>query len=267
MGTFGLWSAYGALGRSIRALYFCSAICIIASLLQLHVYSTVCIVYGVWLVASRGQYAELLAPSLYVDVARILAVVSALALLNQIVCIFSIRRELRFWIYASAIASLIIFIMLFIGGIMGLVFRSQLTTQIPLRLKMLTSLKELYGTTEMQQITDAWDQLQSNFKCCGVHEQDDLHIWRTSKWYMHQKVRPKSELPASCCVREKLSQCQLGDLDNPDNSTTYTATCYMPLRSDLLHVVHVATWMSIAASVAQMIPALLSSCYARLIRK
>ncbi|KAJ1351613.1 hypothetical protein KIN20_007698 [Parelaphostrongylus tenuis] len=133
---------------------------------------------------------------------------------------------------------------------------------------MLTSLKELYGTTEMQQITDAWDQLQSNFKCCGVHGQDDLRIWRTSKWYMHQKKRPKSELPTSCCVpAEDLSECQLGDLNNPDNSTTYTATCYMPLRTDLLHVVHVAAWMSITASVAQLIPALLSSWYARLIKK
>ncbi|KAJ1351612.1 hypothetical protein KIN20_007697 [Parelaphostrongylus tenuis] len=87
-----------------------------------YMHNLVCIAYGVWLAASRGQYAELLAPSLYVDVARILAVVSTLTIVNQIICIFSIGRELRFWIYASAIASLIIFVMLFIGGIMGLVF-------------------------------------------------------------------------------------------------------------------------------------------------
>ncbi|VDM79309.1 unnamed protein product [Strongylus vulgaris] len=244
MGTFGVWSAYGAVGRSIRIAFLVSSILIIA-------YSIACIAYGSWLASSRGQYAELLSPSLYVDVARILLVVSAITVANQLICIYSVIKELRFWIYASAVTSLIIFIMLFIGGIMGLVFRSQLTTQIPLRLKMLTSLRELYGTPDMEQVTDAWDQLQSNFKCCGVDGDDSLVIWRTSKWYMHQKA-PKPILPASCCVPGKEEECRSGNLQNPNTTTTYTNTCYMPLRTDLLYVVHVAAWMSLVASVAQV---------------
>lgn len=162
---------------------------------------------------------------------------------------------------------MIIFIMLFIGGIMGLVFRSQLTTQIPLRLKMLTSLKELYGTAEMQQVTDAWDQLQSNFECCGVDGDDDLRVWRASKWYMHQKEVPKVALPSSCCVRGMEDQCRMGDPRNRNLTAIHTATCYMPLRTDLLYVVHVAAWMAIVGSVAQLVPAVLSSWYARLIKK
>ncbi|XGW23666.1 hypothetical protein V3C99_005690 [Haemonchus contortus] len=260
MGTFGLWSAYGALGRSIKASFFVCSVAIIA-------YSIACIAYGAWLAATRGQYAELLSPSLYVDVARILVVVSVLTILNQFICMFSVTKELRFWVYASAVASIIIFVMLFIGGIMGLVFRSQLTTQIPLRLKMLTSLKELYATADMQQVTDAWDHLQSNFECCGVDGTDDLRVWRASKWYMHQKAMPKSVLPASCCVPGKEDECRFGDMKAPNKTTTYTATCYMPLRTDLLYVVNVAAWMSIAGSVAQLIPAILSSFYARLIKK
>ncbi|KHJ83026.1 hypothetical protein OESDEN_17279 [Oesophagostomum dentatum] len=93
MGTFGVWSAYGAVGRSIRIAFLVSSILIIA-------YSIACIAYGSWLAASRGQYAELLSPSLYVDVARILLVVSAITIVNQLICIYSVFKELRFWVYA-----------------------------------------------------------------------------------------------------------------------------------------------------------------------
>lgn len=222
--------------------------------------------YGCWLVRNRSQYAELLEPSLYVDVARIMIVTSIFAFINVAVSVYAIMKEMRCFVYSYAIASIVIFVMMFIGGVMGFVFRHQLEHQIPLHLKMLTSLRELYGLPEMEGITHAWDELQNNFNCCGVNGTDDLRVWRTSKWFMRQK-EPKQKLPISCCVNGMVEPCLLTDLNNPDHTVVHTGTCYMSLRTDLLAVMHVAAWLLVTTSTIMLVPAAFAGIYARLIRK
>ncbi|TMS36617.1 hypothetical protein L596_003743 [Steinernema carpocapsae] len=274
MGSFGRWSAYGSIGRSLRMSFFATNLLSVVygvtvirvSQGRFQMLSLAVLAYGCWLVHNRSQYAELLAPSLYVDVGRIMIVVSLLSIANAVVAIYAVLKELRCLIYSFSIASVIIFVMLFIGGIMGFVFGYKLTNQIPLHLKMLTSLRELYAMPEMEAITNAWDELQTNFKCCGVNGTDDLKVWRTSKWYMRQK-EPKQRLPKSCCIPSEIDQCLSVDLNSPNPQYVYTDTCYMSLRTDLLAVVNVAAYLSIVSSVVMLLPAVLAMMFARLIRK
>uniref|UniRef100_A0A914ECW3 Tetraspanin n=2 Tax=Acrobeloides nanus TaxID=290746 RepID=A0A914ECW3_9BILA len=266
MGSFGRWSAYGSLGRTIRLMFLSTNL--LAMMLALAV-----LVYGSWLYHNRAQYAVLLAPSLYIDVSRIMILVGLMAIINSLAAVYAVLKELRCMIFTFTIASFIIFIMLLIGGMMGLVFRYKLMYQIPLNLKMLTSLRELYGiddsigSADSEELTYAWDSLQANFKCCGINGTDDYHVWRTSKWYMHQKA-PKKSLPESCCIPGKEVECVKHDLSRPLNSTLfYTNTCYMPLKTDLLEVVHIAAIMSIVSSIVLLIPAGFAAFYACLIQK
>lgn len=224
--------------------------------------------YGAYAICyERSQYAELLSPSLYVDVGRIMIVVSLISVVNSLIAIYSVMKELRCLIYSFATACFVIFVMLFIGGIMGLVFRHKLMHQIPLHLKMLTSLRELYNQRDMGELTTAWDSLQRNFRCCGVNGTDDYHVWRTSKWYMHYHPSAQRPLvPESCCMPGFVKECQ-NMTETINRDYVYEDTCYKFLYDDLLYVANVAAWLSIISSTVILLPALFAGVYARLIKK
>lgn len=62
-------------------------------------------VYGCWLHHNYAEYAELLAPSLYVDVSRIMIIVSLLAIANSLISVYGVAKELRCMIYSVRRAS------------------------------------------------------------------------------------------------------------------------------------------------------------------
>lgn len=51
------------------------------------------------------------------------------------------------------------------------------------------------------------------------------------------------------CVNGMVQRCLKTDLYHPDKSVVHSRTCYIPVKSDLLEVMHVAAWLLLTASV------------------
>lgn len=93
-----------------------------------------------------------------------------------------------------------------VGGILGYVFREKVDST--LRNEMYGSIRS-YGNNRY--ITQAWDQIQSRLRCCGVESKDD--------W--------KNEIPDSCCIAVLGKQQNCNTLVEVHNSfTLYQRGCY-----------------------------------------
>ncbi len=64
------------------------------------VLSVAVLAYGAWLLRNRAVYAPLLAPSVLVDVGRIMIVMAVLSFVNACIAIYAILNELRCVIYS-----------------------------------------------------------------------------------------------------------------------------------------------------------------------
>lgn len=102
MGSFGLRSAYGSFGRSTRMIFFTTNLFSILFLL-------ITLFFGIWMVTTYSAYSELLAPSLYVDVARIMIVVSFFGLINSLFGYWCIIKEVRCLSYTVSFLLILFF--------------------------------------------------------------------------------------------------------------------------------------------------------------
>jgi len=231
--------------------------------------SSICsIVVGIWIAATRKKFECLVGTQLYVSVAILLVVLGGVAAASCVTLNYGTYQELRCLLYTFSVSALVLMLMLVLTGAMGFEFVDQM--EASLEFEMVTSLKNLYGVEE--EITDAWDHLQSEYQCCAIETNStlDLSLWRTSKWYITKGQLQNFVLPATCC---KPAQSVSGLLNSTicqqrlDPRYVYTEGCYAKLHDDLAFVSFVAAVCGTTNSLILVIPACLAVWVARLIQK
>ena len=169
------------------------------------------VVIGVWSLISKMQYVALLGSVYFNLIVYLLIVAGLLVLVTGVIgCVGAIRKN-RSLLMAYFVLLIIIFAAEIIAGILGFVYHESIHDELVTGLR--SNLNKNYNQTNQEALTRAVDQMQQDFKCCGVEMYSD---WKNSTFIKQSQRRDEVSLktPTSCC-KSPSPRCSIRD--HPSN--------------------------------------------------
>jgi len=111
-----------------------------------------------------------------------------------------------------------------------------------------------YGTNGSEGTTESWDQLQTQFKCCGVQNYTD--------WENVEQFNSTDSVPDSCCMKDNIIvSCGSGQLSNPTH--IYQEGCLTNLGEFIKENLIIVGIAGAAVVVLQLIGVIVACCLGR----
>ncbi|KAM7292599.1 CD151 antigen [Ixodes scapularis] len=147
---------------------------------------------------------------------------------------------------------LLIFLLEAVAGVIAYVYEEQVWHELADSLN--TTFIESYGIDSSR--TDAINDLQSSFKCCGANSYQD---WQRSEW-LRLKPRTPNKVPDSCC---KTTTSGCGGLVHPSN--VYYDGCINALDEQIREHLIIVGAVGLGICLVQVFGMIFSCClYLRL---
>ncbi|GFO41659.1 tetraspanin [Plakobranchus ocellatus] len=216
---------------------------------------------GIWTAVVKVYVSLVIGDSLFRAAAYLIICVGFITIGVCVVGLVAVIREKQRWLWVYLGLSIFCFCALMTSAILAIVFKSEVEGVMVDNMRK--SLIDKYGKDG--EVTDAWDQLQSDLGCCAVNEtyvghfalfdlpyadnsmpesqeekarQDSWPIYKRTEFFRMQLSISESErkyVPESCCKYDSkigdyagLSSCQFFSTGPPNNFK-------MKLNNDYLH--------------------------------
>ncbi|XP_032869364.1 tetraspanin-4-like [Amblyraja radiata] len=142
---------------------------------------------GVWLVVTQGNFVTLSSSFPSLTVANFfIAAGSVIMIVGFLGCIGAVIEN-RCLLLSFFVVLLIIFLLEMIVGILFLCCQDEINQYAKKELKRGL---QFYNTSGNNDLTNGWDIVQTDFRCCGVVSYED--------WF---SVLNGNKVPASCCFK------------------------------------------------------------------
>ncbi|XP_077994253.1 CD151 antigen-like [Glandiceps talaboti] len=222
---------------------------------------------GVYVLISAKKVAAIFGSELLLNSSYVLMIAGAIAIIMAFLGCCGAWKEIRCILITYVIALVIIFIAELVGGVLAYAYRD--TGKSLAKESMESTLKLDYGTTGSGDVTEQWDDIQKDFKCCGVegNSTDAYLLWQHSAWYEDQSM-PKDRVPPSCCIRVKgdvqdLNACQKLEPDPNQPSQVYTEGCFDKVYASVLDNSHIIGGVGVGIAFIQIFGMVFAVCLFR----
>ncbi|GMT06988.1 hypothetical protein PENTCL1PPCAC_29162 [Pristionchus entomophagus] len=166
---------------------------------------------------------SLLGTNIFIYGIVVLLFISLFSLLITPAMIYALIKQNQSLFTMLTFTTLSIGSMGILAAILGFCLHVELTDESQ-RDWMGEGLRREYGHPQDYHVTNAWDRLQSEMKCCGVATEVE---WISSDWYLGQVKYPRRRRPGSCCkscadARDKI--CKNSFFESMSQSERRTCT-------------------------------------------
>jgi len=170
---------------------------------------------GIWLAVDRNFLTTIIGNNLYAAAVFIILAAGVVLFFVSFFGCCGVITENLILLFAFFVVLCIVSLFLLIGGILAIIFRTQIGDQV--RNSMSTTLTNSYGfgydSDYNRAVTDAWDRAQERLQCCAVSN-NGWYLYRKSQWFQRFGAQDSRQLtyeearrpyvPQSCCVKDRL---------------------------------------------------------------
>ncbi|KAJ8247457.1 hypothetical protein GJAV_G00246660 [Gymnothorax javanicus] len=209
---------------------------------------------GIWTLVEKSDYISLLSSSTYAASAYILILAGVIVMVTGVLGCCATFKEQRNLLRVYFVLLLCIFLLEILAGVLAYIYYQQLNEELKQNLR--ETMVQKYQQENENQVTQAVDKLQQEFKCCGSNSSAD---WIDSKW-ARSALAGRRVVPDSCC-KTPTERC--GERDHPSNIYKVEGGCITQLEKFILDHLRIIGAVGIGIACVQIFGMVFTCCLYR----
>jgi CD63 antigen len=199
--------------------------------------------FGAWSQLGARDYLNFLGEN-YVNTPIFIIIVGGVIFVVAFFGCCGAWKENKCMIYTYAVFLVLILIAQIGAGIAAYMLKGDLDTEVN---KNMIDGMDNYGKEGYNGVTDTWDIVQKNLKCCGVEGKSD--------WFKHNITTADGFTPDSCCEGGQKEDC-----GEKEEAQKYSQGCYQLFREQFVDNIAIIGGVALGVAGVEFLVVLIACC-------